>query len=252
MSYEAEQGCAVGSRYTLDVGDSLALMRGMSAASVDAMITDPPYLATGESSSFVAVGATQPVELQFYRAWLSELLGEANRILRADSAIWLTIDWRGALAFEQAACAAGWKRPKVGVWDRGGLGMGYAMRNTYECFCITYRGSWQPESRSVPDVWRFQWTPGDRRNGHSAEKPIELMRRAVRHVCPPGGTVFDPFAGSGTTGVAALLEGRRFVGCELSEHYAAIARRRMSEAAGEFAEHAGQPSLFEGLKCPAE
>lgn len=64
-------------------------------------------------------------------------------------------------------------------------------------------------------------------NSHPTVKPIALMRYLCRLVTPKGGTVLDPFAGSGTTGVAAIAEGFSFVGCELSEDYAAIARRRM-------------------------
>jgi hypothetical protein len=55
------------------------------------------------------------------------------------------------------------------------------------------------------------------RNIHPTVKPIDLMRYLVRLVTPPGGLVLDPFTGSGTTGCAALLEGARFVGCELDE-----------------------------------
>ena len=64
---------------------------------------------------------------------------------------------------------------------------------------------------------------------HQAGKPTDLMRQLVK-VCPPGGTVLDPFAGSATTGVAALLEGMNFVGCEVVPEYAAIARKRLAEA----------------------
>lgn len=65
------------------------------------------------------------------------------------------------------------------------------------------------------------------RNHHPTIKPLALMRWLVRLVTPPGGLVLDPFAGSGTTGCAAVLEACRFVGCELSEEYAAIARARI-------------------------
>ena len=68
---------------------------------------------------------------------------------------------------------------------------------------------------------------GGGRNGHPTVKAVALMRWLVRLVTPPGGLVLDPFAGSGTTGMAALEEGFRFVGCELSPEYAAIAARRI-------------------------
>jgi site-specific DNA-methyltransferase (adenine-specific) len=64
-------------------------------------------------------------------------------------------------------------------------------------------------------------------NTHPTVKPSDLMAYVCRLVTPPGGLVLDPFAGSGSTGVGALREGFRFVGIELSEDYAAIARARL-------------------------
>lgn len=68
---------------------------------------------------------------------------------------------------------------------------------------------------------------GGRKNIHPTKKSIALMRWLVRLVTPPGGTVLDAFAGSGTTGLAALVEGCRFIGFELSPEYHAIASARL-------------------------
>jgi DNA modification methylase len=65
------------------------------------------------------------------------------------------------------------------------------------------------------------------RNNHPTVKPIDLMRWLVRLVTPPGGTVLDPFAGSGTTGIAATLEGFDFIGIEREAEYVEIARARI-------------------------
>lgn len=64
-------------------------------------------------------------------------------------------------------------------------------------------------------------------NNHPTVKPVDLMRYLCRLVTPSGGLVLDPFTGSGSTGKAALLEGFRFIGFELSAEYAEVARRRM-------------------------
>ncbi len=66
------------------------------------------------------------------------------------------------------------------------------------------------------------------RNIHPTVKPLELMRWLTRLLCPPGGTVLDPFTGSGSTGAACVLDGRRFVGIELDERYVAVARARIT------------------------
>jgi DNA modification methylase len=69
-------------------------------------------------------------------------------------------------------------------------------------------------------------------NNHPTVKPVALMRWLVRLVTPPGGVVCDPFLGSGTTGIAAVLEGMGFVGIEQSAEYLEIARRRIAHAQG--------------------
>jgi site-specific DNA-methyltransferase (adenine-specific) len=80
-------------------------------------------------------------------------------------------------------------------------------------------------------------------NNHPTVKPVALMRWLVRLVTPKGGTVIDPFMGSGSTALACDAEQFDFIGCELSPDYAAIAERRIRDAAGMFAdisiEHCG-------------
>lgn len=68
-------------------------------------------------------------------------------------------------------------------------------------------------------------------NGHPTVKPTDLMAYLCRLVTPPGGLVFDPFMGSGSTGKAAIREGFRFIGCDLSPEYVAIAEARISHEA---------------------
>ncbi len=91
---------------------------------------------------------------------------------------------------------------------------------------------------------------GDEQNTHPTVKPIALMRWLVRLITPPGETVLDPFCGSGSTGVAAMLEGRAFEGYELSPESARIATLRLSHVRpepGQIVERprAAQRSLFE-------
>jgi site-specific DNA-methyltransferase (adenine-specific) len=71
-------------------------------------------------------------------------------------------------------------------------------------------------------------------NSHPTVKSTALMRWLVRLACPAGGTVLDPFAGSGTTGVACLQEGRSFIGIEQDANYVKIARKRIAEEQSRF------------------
>jgi site-specific DNA-methyltransferase (adenine-specific) len=65
---------------------------------------------------------------------------------------------------------------------------------------------------------------------HPTQKPIEVMRWCIRLTTCPGDTILDPFMGSGTTGVACRMEGRKFIGVEIDPHYYAIAEKRIANA----------------------
>jgi DNA modification methylase len=91
---------------------------------------------------------------------------------------------------------------------------------------------YHPRGPKTGDVWRIvpedQW----RRDGHYAVYPKELCALPIRATCPPGGIVLDPFAGTGTTLVAAVELGRRAVGIDTSATYLAAARARVRAAGG--------------------
>jgi DNA modification methylase len=96
-------------------------------------------------------------------------------------------------------------------------------------------GEWGPDFEGAD---RFMYVPkpskaerhvGGRTNIHPTVKPVDIMRYLCRLVTPKGGTVLDPFMGSGTTGVAAILEGFNFIGIELSEEFHDLAEYRIKE-----------------------
>lgn len=79
--------------------------------------------------------------------------------------------------------------------------------------------------------------PKQVKNNHPTVKPIRLMRYLIRLVAPPGSIVCDPFLGSGTTGIAAIQEGCKFIGMEVSPNYFRIARARMKHFYKEQLQH---------------
>jgi site-specific DNA-methyltransferase (adenine-specific) len=84
------------------------------------------------------------------------------------------------------------------------------------------------ELNLFPHAQRGGPAPAPARNPHPTVKPIELMRWLVRLGCPPRGVVLDPFCGSGSTGIAARLEDRLFLGIEREPDYVAVARARIA------------------------
>jgi site-specific DNA-methyltransferase (cytosine-N4-specific) len=85
-----------------------------------------------------------------------------------------------------------------------------------------------PKGRNPGDVWAIPTRPY--KGPHFAAYPIDLPLRCIAAGCKPGGTVLDMFAGTGTTGLAAIQLGRRFSGIELSPAFAALAAERLAEA----------------------
>jgi site-specific DNA-methyltransferase (adenine-specific) len=124
------------------------------------------------------------------------------------------------------------------VWDKGKMGMGWHYRRSYETVLVAQkRGGkckWYDTSHKIENVIR----PGDhgikkiipRADQHPTLKPIALAEHFIRLHTLPGETVLDPFCGSGTTGVACLQLGRKFVGIDLSAEYCRIARARLEAA----------------------
>jgi site-specific DNA-methyltransferase (adenine-specific) len=164
---------------------------------------------------------------------MRQVWAELARVLKPTGAAFLTIDWRGAMACERAACGSPLAFGGIGVWDKEQLGMGYMLRHSYECFVAARMPEWKPVNRSVYDVWRVKWGPMHRKTGHQAEKPVELIERALDLLAPPeGGVVLDPFMGSGTTGVVAVQAGYRFVGIEREPEFVDLSRRRIADAQG--------------------
>lgn len=175
-----------------------------------------------------------------YRPLLTALLGAVPRILDPDCCCccccaggggpspafgWLALEMDRALEFFHAV-----------VWDKSarGDGMGWRYRRNYEFVMVAHRRGgrlrWNPEHPAIPNVMRDAPV---RDRCHPNEKPVALVRRFIRAHTLPGDLILDPFGGSGTTGVAAIAEGRRCLIIEREPEYCEIARCRIAEAMGE-------------------
>ncbi len=124
------------------------------------------------------------------------------------------------------------------VWDKGPMGMGWHYRRSYETVLVAQKGkgkcNWFDTTKRVENIIR----PGDygirkiipRGNQHPTEKPVELARHFIRLHTKPGDVVLDPCMGHGWAGIAAIEEGRRFIGIELDAEFYGNAVARIEAA----------------------
>jgi adenine-specific DNA-methyltransferase len=96
------------------------------------------------------------------------------------------------------------------------------------------KGDWtcNPLGKNPGDVWEIPNVKAAHveKVGHPCQFPVALAERLVRALCPLGGTVLDPYMGSASTGVAAIINGRRFLGAEIEERYRSMAYERLLKA----------------------
>jgi DNA modification methylase len=222
--------------FTLHQGDCLEVMQSIEPGSVDAVIIDPPYGINYQShakrnnghrdrSLFrpVIIGDDSP-----FVAWLPE----AFRATRDGGCLACFCVWRVQEAFRVAIEAAGFKVRSQVIWDRIGHGMGDTATTfapQHDTIWFATKGRFTFRSGRPKSVMRHQ-----RINGvsltHPTEKPVDLMESLVKSLTIPGETILDPTMGSGTTGVAAINTGRRFIGIELDAGYFAIAVKRIADS----------------------
>ena len=246
-------------RATLYQADALAVLAALPTASVDALITDPPYSSGGQykgdrtaatglkyggesMSDFSGDNRDQRSHLTWMNLWLLESL----RVVRPGGVCALFTDWRQLPTTTDALQVGGWVWRGVVPWakpsgrpafkQRAWLNQcEYVVWGTAGSSAVTPDGSTQP----LPG---FYTAAPPREREHQTQKPLEVMRALCR-IAPEGGTVLDPFAGSGTTGVAALIEGRQFVGIEMVEHYATVAANRLRTVAHGYRDDGQQDAL---------
>ncbi len=133
-----------------------------------------------------------------------------------------------AILAAQARGFTYWKRI---VWDKMRMGTGYHYRNRHEFILFFEKGHRNLNRNDISSVLQFPriQRPHDHPDYYPTEKPVELLRLLIEMSSSTGEIVLDPFAGSGSTLVAAKLEGRDYLGCDIQERSVELARRRLDE-----------------------
>lgn len=258
-------------RATLYLGEALDVLRQLPAASCDVLLTDPPYssggmfrgdrnidpaekysMADGKYGTFGGDSRDQ----RSFTAWVGAWSWAAMRVVRPAGSALMFTDWRQIPVMTDALQLGGWVWRGLVTWCKGpGGGMPqrgkfrqnaeYVVWGTHGAQTELADGVFSSviELPTVPDLPEactitVPTVPGQERE-HVTQKPLELLEHLLQVVpWQRPLTVLDPFAGSGTTLVAAKALGHRAIGVECDERYAEVVARRLA---------ALQPSLFDDL-----
>lgn len=245
-------------------GDHLELLSSLPDESVDCVWTDPPYFlsnggTTCQAGRRVSVDKgdwdeSRGVALDhaFNRAWLAE----CRRVLTPAGTIWVSGTHHVYLSVGMAMMELGLRLLNDVVWQKPNpppnlgcrcfthsteilLWATKARKGSRDRYTFNYEDMKRLNGdRQMKNVWQFT-APGAEEKSHGrhpTQKPLALIERCLLASTRPGDVVLDPFAGSGSTGVAALGCSRAFIGSEIEPAFADLAARRLAAAdAGELA-----------------
>lgn len=231
----------------LHLGDCLEVLKGLPDGCVDAVVTDPPYSSGGRQNgqkrtSFTKLSGWNGDPTKWDReSWVSsdsmgadsfcwfmrQIAVESMRLATPKSHAYVFIDWRNLTLVTQAWESAGWQWRTLVVWNKKRQGMGSFWRSCHELIPVFVKG--QPEPMPHGNFYNVLECAPPHDKVHPTEKPLAIISELVS-ATRAGGTVLDPFMGSGTTGVACVQTGRNFIGIEIEPKYYDIARQRIEAA----------------------
>lgn len=227
-------------------GNCLHVLQSLPDASVDAVITDPPYSSGGRTSGERSATPVSKYEQggqklsrptfpgdnrdqRSWHYWLALWLSECWRIVKPGGYVLMFSDWRQLPTATDALQAGGFIWRGVVAWDKGRAARaphpGYFR---HQCEYIVWGTNGPCVSQGGVHDGCFQVPIVQSDKHHLTGKPTRLMDQLVR-VVPEGSVILDPFMGSGTTGVACVRSGRSFIGVELDDYYYQVAQRRITE-----------------------
>ncbi len=227
-------------------GDCLEVMRQLPDSSIDLIVTSPPYNlknSTGNGMKDGRGGKWKNAELvngyshhddcmphEDYAKWQKDCLTEMMRIIPNNGAIFYNHKWRvqDGLLQDRQDIVNGFPIRQIIIWRRkGGINFnaGYFLP-TYEVIYLIAKPDFKlaPKANAHGDVWEFKQ---EMNNPHPAPYPVELIDRIISST--DAKTILDPFMGSGTTAIAALINDRKYLGIELSPDYVSMAKQRISD-----------------------
>lgn len=219
---------------TLYLGDALEIIPTLPP--IDALITDPPYSSGGQfrgdraqktSVKYVQTDSVWTNREEFsgdnrdqraFLAWMTMWMGRTLQIAKPGAACCIFTDWRQLPTMTDAIQCGGWVWRNLVTWWKPGVRMQRG-RFSASAEYVLYGSHGVPAEgeKSPQNVLNFAPVGGEDKE-HMAEKPVALLEALVG-ITPAESIVLDPFMGSGTTGVACMNLGRKFIGIEIAESH---------------------------------
>lgn len=200
--------------------DAVTWLSTLADASVDLLITDPPYESL-EKHRKIGTTTRLKVSKSSSNQWFSifpnerfeSLFKEIYRVLKKNSHFYLFCDQETMFIVKPIAEKVGFKFWKPIVWDKVNIGMGYHYRSRHEYILFFEKGKRKLNDLGVPDILTCKRV----NKGYPTEKPTQLIQMLISQSSNVGELVVDPFFGSGSTLVAAENLGRDYLGCDISD-----------------------------------
>jgi site-specific DNA-methyltransferase (adenine-specific) len=215
--------------YYISKNDAITYLQEYRSESVDLLITDPPYESI---EKYRKIGTTTRLKQSksSSNAWFQTfpnkkfepLLEEIYRVLKKNTHFYLFCDVETMFVVKPIAEKVGFKFWKPLIWDKMRIGMGYHYRARYELILFFEKGKRKLNNLSTPDILQAK-----RGNSYPAIKPVSILSTLINQSSNPGELVCDPFMGSGSTGAAAIMEHRYFVGCDIAQNAVDITSTRL-------------------------
>jgi site-specific DNA-methyltransferase (adenine-specific) len=203
-------------------GDCIEVMRTMSAASIDFVLTDPPYLVSYRDR------AGRTIQNDQNDAWMRPAFREIYRVLKPNRFFICFYGWSRVDRFMSAWRVAGFRVVGHMVFVKRYASASKFLRYQHEQAYLLAKGSPEFPAKAIGDVIEMRYS-GNR--FHPTQKPVSALLPLIQSFSNEGDLVLDPFCGSGSTLVAAQVAGRAYLGIELEETYCNIARDRMQRRA---------------------
>ncbi len=218
--------------FQLHQQDAVDWLRSLPDASVDLIVTDPPYESLekhrriGTTTRLKNSKASSNAWFQIFpNDRFEDLFIECYRVLKNHRHFYLFCDAETMFVVKPIAELAGFRFWKPIIWDKQKIGMGYHYRSRYEMILFFEKGKRKLNDLSIADVIQY---PRIFR-GYPTEKPVPVSEILVRQSTQPRECIIDPFMGSGSIGLAALQQNRDFLGNDICREAVEISQTRMND-----------------------